>query len=199
MNFHNVSFLTSFGTAKQLPPPQKLEIAFAGRSNVGKSSLINKIFNRKTLARVSSMPGKTATINFFDFENLHIVDLPGYGYAKVAKTEKSRWAELIEGYFSMDRKFGLIVQLIDFRHKPSGDDLAMINFLQENELPYIIVLTKADKLSKAERANRLACFSVEIPGFSETVTVQFSAETAEGVDQLRAIITEIAAEEIEQQ
>ena len=123
-----------------------MEIAFAGRSNVGKSTLINKIFNRKNLARVSSVPGKTATINFYGLENVFFVDLPGYGYAKVAKSEKRRWSELIEGYLNSGRDLRLVFLLIDMRHAPSADDLHMINYLIDAELPFVIILTKADKL-----------------------------------------------------
>lgn len=108
MNYHNVVFETSFGKASQLTKSDLVEIAFAGRSNVGKSSLINKIFNRKALARVSAVPGKTATINFFKLENVRFADLPGYGYAKVSHGEKQRWSDLIETYFNSDRRIGLV-------------------------------------------------------------------------------------------
>ena len=129
MNYNQAQFITSYGKFSQIPKSDRTEIAFSGRSNVGKSSLINKIFNRKSLARVSSMPGKTVTINFYGLENVYFVDLPGYGYAKVAKTEKARWAGLIEGYLGDDRQLGLVFQLIDYRHAPTADDIMMINFL----------------------------------------------------------------------
>ena len=148
MNFNKAEFFRSYGEFKQLPAPERMEIAFAGRSNVGKSSLINKIFNRKSLARVSSVPGKTATINFYSLENIFIVDLPGYGYAKVAKSEKARWSGLIDGYFNADRDLVLTFLLVDMRHPPSKDDLMMLDFLIETEQPFVIVLTKSDKLSK---------------------------------------------------
>ena len=119
MNFNKAEFVRSYGEYSQLPPSDRLELAFAGRSNVGKSSLINKIFNRKNLARVSAVPGKTATINYYSLENIYLVDLPGYGYAKVAKSDKVRWSGLIEGYLHDDRNLGLIFQLIDMRHPPS--------------------------------------------------------------------------------
>ena len=111
MNYNNAQFFTSYGSFKQIPPSERTEIAFSGRSNVGKSSLINKIFNRKSLARVSAVPGKTATINFYSLENLYFVDLPGYGYAKVSKSEKERWGSLIEGYLNDDRDLALVFQL----------------------------------------------------------------------------------------
>ena len=195
MNFHNVQFETSFGRFEQLPKSDLIEIAFAGRSNVGKSSLINKIFNRKQLARVSAVPGKTATINFFRLEKVRFVDLPGYGYAKVAKGEKQRWARLIDGYFRSDRDIGLVFQLVDIRHKPTADDLQMIHFLIENEFPFVIILTKKDKLNKTELAARLEALQTEIPYAEQVTMIPFSATTGEGVEEIKAIIEEIAAEE----
>lgn len=196
MNFNNVSFLSSYGRLSQIPPPRRIEIAFSGHSNVGKSSLINKIFNRKSLAKVSSTPGKTVTINFFDFENLYIVDLPGYGYAKVSQSEKLRWAELIEGYLSdTKRHLGLVFQLIDMRHAPTKDDILMINFLIESEIPFVVVLTKADKLNKTNRAKRLEAFKSEIPYFEDITTIEFSAATGEGVDVIKNIIEDVAGDE----
>ena len=194
MNFHNAVFETSYATSDALPKSDLLEIAFAGRSNVGKSSMINKIFNRKNLARVSSMPGKTATINFFRLENIRFVDLPGYGYAKVSKSEKLRWAELMEGYFNSDRDIALVVQLVDFRHPPTKDDLSMIDFLIEMEFPFIVVLTKADKLSSKQRAERLESLKSEIPCCEDVTVVEFSSETGEGVEEIKDIIISISEE-----
>jgi GTP-binding protein len=150
MNYNKVEFEAAFGTLKQIPPSDLPEIVFAGRSNVGKSSMLNRIFNRKNLARVSSMPGKTITINFFRVEDVRIVDLPGYGYAKVAKGEKRRWAEMMEGYFQSPRNIKLVVQLVDMRHKPSEDDYIMMRFLQDAGLPFIVAATKSDKLNKTQ-------------------------------------------------
>lgn len=195
MNFHNVKFETSFGLFSQLPKSDIIEIAFAGRSNVGKSSLINKLFNRKNLARVSAVPGKTSTINFFRLENVRFVDLPGYGYAKVSKSEKSRWAELIGGYFNDDREIALVVQLVDMRHKPTKDDLQMINFLIDNEFPFIIVLTKRDKLTKNQQAQRLKELENELPYFDQLTIIPVSSENGEGIDELKAIIEEVAQED----
>lgn len=195
MNFHNVVFETSYATSDTLPQSDLLEIAFAGRSNVGKSSMINKIFNRKNLARVSSMPGKTATINFFRLDNIRFVDLPGYGYAKVSKSEKLRWAGLMEGYFNSDRDIALVLQLVDFRHPPTKDDVSMINFLIEMEFPFIVVLTKADKLSAKQRAERLDLLKTEIPCFEDITVVEFSSETGEGVEEVKDIIISISSEE----
>ena len=136
MNYHNVSFAAAYGTSGQLPASTRPEVAFVGRSNVGKSSLLNKLFNRKKLAKVSSKPGKTSTINFFNAENSHFVDLPGYGYAQVSKSEKVRWAEMINGYFDQDRNFTLVVSLIDIRHPATSLDVQMVEFLKEAELPF---------------------------------------------------------------
>lgn len=196
MNFNNVRFLSSYGRLSQIPEPERIEIAFSGHSNVGKSSLINKIFNRKSLAKVSSTPGKTVTINFFEFENVYIADLPGYGYAKVSHSEKLRWAELIEGYLRDTRRhLGLVFQLIDMRHAPTKDDILMINFLIESETPFVIVLTKADKLNKTDRQKRLLAFKTEIPCFEDITVIEFSTATGEGVDEIKSIIEDVAQDE----
>ncbi|MGN1339718.1 MAG: ribosome biogenesis GTP-binding protein YihA/YsxC [Oscillospiraceae bacterium] len=195
MNYNNAKFTTSYGSFRQIPPSERTEIAFSGRSNVGKSSLINKIFNRKALARVSAVPGKTATINFYSLENLYFVDLPGYGYAKRSKSEKERWGELIEGYLHDDRDLALVFQLIDFRHPPTADDIMMVNFLIDSEIPFVVVLTKADKLSKKQREERRAALLTELPCAEDITMIEFSAESGEGRDEIRGIIEEIAAEE----
>lgn len=195
MNYNNVKFFASYGKYEQIPPPERVEIAFSGRSNVGKSSLINKILNRKSLARVSAVPGKTATINFYELENIYIVDLPGYGYAKVAKSDKERWNKLIGGYLGADRDMALVFQLIDFRHPPTADDLSMINFLIDGEYPFAVVLTKADKLSKNQRAERRKALLTELPCAEDITIIEFSAQTGEGVDEIRQIIEELAQSE----
>ncbi len=195
MNYNNAQFYTSYGSFKQIPPSEKTEIAFSGRSNVGKSSLINKIFNRKSLARVSAVPGKTATINFYSLENLYFVDLPGYGYAKVSKSEKERWGALIEGYLHDDRELALVFQLIDFRHPPTADDIMMVNFLIDSEIPFVVILTKADKLSKKQREERRSSLMSELPCAEDITIIEFSAQTGEGRDEIRGIIEEIAESE----
>lgn len=194
MNYNNAKFFASYGKFDQIPPPERTEIAFSGRSNVGKSSLINKIFNRKSLARVSAVPGKTATINFYELENIYCVDLPGYGYAKVAKSDKERWNALIGGYLAADRELALVFQLVDFRHPPTKDDLMMINYLIEGEFPFVVVLTKADKLTNNQRKERLESLKNELPYFEDITVIQFSAETGEGVEEIRSIIEELAEE-----
>ena len=197
MNFNKAEFFTSYGSFKQIPASTRTEIAFAGRSNVGKSSLINKIFNRKSLARVSAVPGKTATINFYSLEDVFFVDLPGYGYAKVAKSEKERWGELIEGYLNDDRHLALVFQLIDFRHPPTKDDIMMVDYLIDNGLPFVVVLTKADKLSKRQREERRAALLTELPCAEDITVIEFSAQSGEGVEDIRSIIEELAESEDE--
>lgn len=187
MNYNNAKFERSYGISAQLPDSVEPEIAFAGRSNVGKSSLLNKVFNRKSLARVSSVPGKTITINFYDVDGCKFVDLPGYGYAKISRDEKERFGELMEGYFQSGRNIKLVVQLVDMRHKPSADDIGMISFLNEFELPYIIVLTKADKLKKKEYAARLAAMPEEL-GNPAVPIIPFSAQNGLGVDEVKKMI-----------
>lgn len=195
LNYNKAEFTAAYGKFSQIPAPERIEIAFAGHSNVGKSTLINKLFNRKNLARVSSVPGKTATINFYGLENIYFVDLPGYGYAKVAKSEKERWAGLIEGYLSSDRDIRLVFMLVDMRHAPTKDDLHMINYLIDTEMPFVLVLTKADKLNKTERAKRMEAFNTEIPYFDEMHVIPFSSQTFEGVEELRSIVEDIASDE----
>ena len=197
MNYNNVVFETSFGRIDQLPESDLVELVFAGRSNVGKSSLINKFFNRKNLARVSAVPGKTQTIKFFRLENVRFADLPGYGYAKVAKDNKAKWSNLIGGYFAAGRRIELVFQLIDMRHPPTKDDLQMINYLIENEFPFVIVLTKQDKLSQKQQRERLEALQKEIPYADQIQMIPFSAETGYGVEELRSIVEEIAQMDLE--
>lgn len=182
------------GKVSQFPKPERMEFAFLGRSNVGKSTLINKITGRKSLARVSTVPGKTATVNFYSVDSCFLVDLPGYGYAKASRSEQERLKKLILGYLQAERDLRLAVQLIDMRHAPSADDVAMTNMLIDNEVPFIIILTKADKLNKGERAQRMAAFAEEIPCFADIHCIPFSAKTFEGQEELRQILSEIAEE-----
>lgn len=188
MRYDNAEFEAAYGTFSQLPKPFEREVAFSGRSNVGKSSLINKLLNRKSLARVSSMPGKTITINFYKLDAFRIVDLPGYGYAKVAKTEKERWAEMMEGYFNSKRNLKLVVQLVDVRHAPSRDDMAMIDYLSQMGYPFVIVYTKCDKLKKSALNKRLEELEQELSAVSHVRKIPFSAVTGDGVHELKACI-----------
>ena len=188
MRFDKVQYEASYGTSQQLPKSDAVEIAFAGRSNVGKSSMLNRIFNRKNLARVSSVPGKTITINFFRVEDVRIVDLPGYGYAKVNFNEKKRWADLMEGYFNSGRNIRLVVQLTDMRHPVTKDDLDMMRFMQAAGFDFIVVMTKSDKLNKTERNNRLEAIKEELAEFGDIEAIPFSAQNGEGADKIREAI-----------
>ncbi len=184
----NVEFTYSAGLSSQLRPDDRLDVVFSGRSNVGKSSLINKLCNRKSLARVSSKPGKTATINFFDAKTFNLVDLPGYGYAKVSKVEKLRWAELVEGYFAAGRNIALVVQIIDMRHKPTADDMNMIRFLYDSGIPFIVVMTKSDKLNKSEYQAQMAQISEIMAEFENVRLYPFSAVKGEGAEAITEAI-----------
>ena len=190
MNYNKAQFEAAFGTLRQLPASDKKEVAFAGRSNVGKSSLLNKIFNRKSLARVSSVPGKTITVNFYAVDTIRLVDLPGYGYAKAAPGEKRRWAELMEGYFKSGRDIRLVVQLIDMRHKPSEDDQTMLAFLRDMGYPFVIALTKCDKLNKTQTQQRLEALQTELAAYADIAQIPCSAVKGTGVEELKRIIDE---------
>lgn len=187
MKLEKAEFEAAFGTASQIMPCTVPEAVFAGRSNVGKSSLINKLLSRKSLARVSSQPGKTATINFYNCDGARLVDLPGYGYAKVSRSEKERWSRLIDGYFSQDRDIRAVVLLVDSRHKPSADDVTMLDYLEATGLPTVVALTKIDKLNKTERNERLSAFPEELD-CDPSILVPFSSVTGEGAEALREII-----------
>lgn len=189
MKFENVQFETSFGTYSQVPQSTVPEIVFSGRSNVGKSSLLNKTLNRKSLARVSSSPGKTQTINFFKLDKIRLVDLPGYGYAKVSQKEKLRWGQMIETYFSDDRNVKLVFQLVDMRHKPTKDDIQMLDYLKQTEVPFVVVLTKSDKLNKTEYKNQLTELTKIVEEYGANEIIPFSAKTGEGVDKIKSAIS----------
>lgn len=162
------------------------EIIFCGRSNVGKSSLMNKILGRKSLAKVSSSPGKTATVNFYRIGDIRLVDLPGYGYAKISGSEKQRFADLMEGYFSRPRNIPLAVQLVDMRHPPSKDDINMLNLYLELNMHFIIALTKSDKLKPMARKARLEELEKELSFLPvDTVKIPFSSVTGEGAEEIK--------------
>ena len=188
MRFDKIDFTAAYGTSKQLKESREPEIVFSGRSNVGKSSLINKLFNRKNLARVSSTPGKTITVNFFKGDGVWFVDLPGYGYAKRNENEKKRWAELMEGYFSSQRNIALVVQLIDMRHAPSQDDYTMLEYLRYYEIPFVIALTKCDKLNNSETEKRRNEISDELSEYADIPKIEFSSVNGKGVDELQKLI-----------
>ena len=192
MKIQNARFEAAFGNAGQLPASTVPEIAFSGRSNVGKSSLINRLVNRKALARTSSTPGKTGTINFYDIEGVRFCDLPGYGFAKVGQGEKKRWSELVEGYFNSERNLALVVQLVDMRHSPSELDLSMMNYMLDRDMNFLIALTKSDKLNKTEREKRLAGLAGELDFLPDSVEIiPFSATKGEGAERILEMIKEI--------
>ena len=186
MNFSKVDYELSAGTYSQLPPSTQPEIVFSGRSNVGKSSLINKVLNRKNLARVSSQPGKTITINFYKADTARLVDLPGYGYAKHSFDERNRWGKMIEEYFQSGRDIKLVLQLIDMRHKPTEDDLQMLDFLYQTNTPFIVILTKCDKLNKTEYQEALNMHSEMLSEFGPQDIIPFSATKGDGVEKVKS-------------
>lgn len=191
INFSDAKFELCIGEREQLPLSDCPELVFSGRSNVGKSSFINKLLNRKSLARVSSKPGKTVTINFYRLGGIRLVDMPGYGYAKVPFSEKIRWSELVEKYFNSNREIKLVIQLIDLRHPPSKQDIDMINYLHIRKIPFIVVATKADKLNKSQRAERETDLKKELSGVGNTETIIFSAVTGEGIEEARKVIESV--------
>lgn len=191
INFNNIKFLKSYGLSSQLPTSTYPEISFAGKSNVGKSSLLNKICNNKNLAKVSSTPGKTTTINIFESGHAYLVDLPGYGFAQRSKSEKNRWSELIEGYFNQDRNFALTILLLDIRHDPTKLDCQMIQYVHELGLPFIVCLTKSDKLSKQKAKQR--CFEIrKYLNLDERIPMIItSSEKGEGIQDLIKLIEQV--------
>lgn len=191
MNFNNVAFKGAYGTSSQIPASTLPEVSFVGRSNVGKSSLINKLFNRKALAYVSSKPGKTSTVNFFGNDKIDFVDLPGYGYAKVAKSEKGRWSEMINGYFDQYRFYALVISLIDIRHPATDLDVQMVEFLRACNMPFIIALTKADKLSNNQITKSVAALRKQLNLPTDIEIIPCSAEKGTGMDKIRSAIEKV--------
>jgi GTP-binding protein len=190
----NLEFMGGMASADGWRPDSELpEIAFAGRSNVGKSSLLNRLVRRKAFARVSRTPGRTREINFFRVNSSFVLaDLPGYGYAKISKEKKADWKPLIEGYLRGTPKLVGVVQLLDIRREPSDDDVAMLDYLAELELPTIVVLTKIDKLGRdaaAERANEI----MKSLSLHREQTIPFSASTGEGRDELAEAVASLVA------
>lgn len=190
MIFQKAEFKASYGLSSQLPESDRPEIIFSGRSNVGKSSLINRLCQRKSLARVSSTPGKTATINFYDVDKAYFVDLPGYGYAKVGNDERRRWDELINSYFNNPRELTLLIQLLDSRHDPSKDDILMMEYLKHHNINFIAALTKADKLKNSQMEATANHFKEICSRFGCTEVQLTSADSGYGIDQLKEIINE---------
>ena len=190
MIIKNSDFAASYGTEKQLPASKGREVVFSGRSNVGKSSLINKICNRKSMARTSGQPGKTATINFYSVNDLFFVDLPGYGYAKISEKERERWNRLINGYFRSGRDLRLVVQLLDCRIEPTADDRMMLDYLTQMEIPFVIALTKADKLNKTRQKGAVDRFKRLCSDYSFRDIILTSSRKGTGIEELKDEIEE---------
>lgn len=189
INFNKAEFILSAASAQQFIRDGLPQLAFAGRSNVGKSSVINRLVNRKNFARVGASPGKTSQINYFKIDGrLYLVDLPGYGYAKVSKTERDRWGRLMENYFQSAGLIALGVQIVDARHKPTADDVTMLNFFVETGCPVVIVANKLDKLKVREVEPNLACIRETLALRDDEPVVPFSAEKGTGKEQLIAAI-----------
>lgn len=189
MKVISATFLKSAVKPDQYPRDGRPEVAFVGRSNVGKSSLMNALLNRKGLAKTSSTPGKTQTINFFDVNNkVYFVDLPGYGYAKVPKGTKEQWRKVMTAYLSNRGPLKLVVQLLDARHPPTDKDLDMLALLDEAEVPTLLVATKIDKLKSSERARNLATLRKTLDLDDDALVIPFSAVTGEGTHPVLDII-----------
>ena len=185
MVIKSVNLETVIGVTSKIPDHTKLEVAFAGKSNVGKSSLINALMNRKSLARTSSQPGKTQTINFYNINDaLYFVDLPGYGYAKISKELKVKWGKMIEGYLRKSRTLRLIFLLVDIRHEPSQNDVDMYNWAVNYGFNPIIVATKSDKVSKNEKKRQLAVIRKKLNCVEGTPIIPFSALNKSGREEI---------------
>ena len=196
MNLQSSKLLLSAGDIRQFPAHPVPQIALSGRSNVGKSSLINTVLGRKALARVSGAPGKTITVNFYDVDGkLFLVDLPGYGFAKRPAAEKAKWSALTDGYFTANKnidRLALVLQLIDLKVGPTADDVMMLRYLVAAGLPFAVIATKADKLNKTDRAGALQALAdhPDIP--ADTKIIPFSAQTGEGRDAVQSILLGLA-------
>lgn len=189
MNVHSAEIVISAVSPAQYPDTELPEIALAGRSNVGKSSFINSLINRKNLARTSSKPGKTQTLNFYLIENaLHFVDVPGYGYAKVSKTEREKWGKMIETYLSSREQLRAVVSLVDLRHKPTEEDIQMYQFLKYYDIPVIVVATKADKIPRGKWNKHESIVKKALDFDNNDDFILFSSETKMGKEEAWAAI-----------
>ena len=195
MNLQKAEFLTSLTDLSKLPKDGLPQIAFSGKSNVGKSSVINRVLQRKNFARVGETPGKSIHINFFRIDNrAYFVDLPGYGYAKVAKSEKERWGRLMEAYFSDPTRISLGVLIVDARHKPTENDVTMAKYFQGSERPWVVVANKLDKLKKSEVEPNLALIRETLALDPQTPLIPFSAEKGTGREDLLREILRVCGE-----
>ena len=194
MNLHNVEFLISAASPKDFPKTRLPEIAFAGKSNVGKSSVINRVLNRKNFARVGEKPGKTIHVNYFSVDKkCYFVDLPGYGYAKVSQAEKDRWAKLMENYFAAQR-IDLGILIVDARHAPTKNDITMARWFLDSGCPFVVVANKLDKLKKSELIPNMQTIREDLELPESCVVLPFSAEKGNGRDELIRFILEAAGE-----
>ena len=188
MNLNNVSFLISAASTKDFPANRMPEIAFAGKSNVGKSSVINRLLQRKNFARVGEKPGKTIHINYFTVDSsCYFVDLPGYGYAKVSQSEKDRWAKLMESYFASER-IDLGILIVDARHAPTNNDITMAQWFIQSGCPFVVVANKLDKLKKSELLPNMQTIREDLELPEDCPVIPFSAEKGNGRDELIAHI-----------
>lgn len=191
MKIRSVNLETICGITSKLPENTLPEIAFAGKSNVGKSSLINVLMNRKSYARTSSQPGKTQTINFYNInEALYFVDLPGYGYAKVSAEIKAKWGKMIERYLHNSRQLRLVFLLIDIRHEPSANDCIMYNWIVENGFHPVIIATKLDKINRSQVAKHMKMIQNKLEVIPGTPMVAFSASSKQGREEIWSLIEE---------
>jgi len=189
VDFRKTSLHTVSGDLAGLPPPTRPEVVVVGRSNVGKSSLVNALGDNRMLARISSMPGKTRLVLLFDVDGaFFLVDLPGYGYARVSKDQKKKFSALVEGYLHATRDLRLAVHIVDIRHAPSDEDLLMHGWLVARGLPTLTVLTKSDKLKRSEVAGRVRAIRGDLSLAESDTVVVFSAENRTGVDELRSLL-----------
>ena len=192
MNFQKVEFLISAANPKDFPSVRLPEIAFAGKSNVGKSSVINRILQRKNFARVGEKPGKTIHVNYFTIDNkCYFVDLPGYGYAKVSQSEKERWGKLMENYFAANR-IDLGVMIVDARHAPTNNDITMARWFLDSGCPFVVVANKLDKVKKSQILGNLEVIRQDLELPEECPVIPFSAEKGTGRDDLVRMIVQTA-------
>ena len=196
MVIKNVSLETVIGVTSKIPDNQLPEIAFAGKSNVGKSSLINALMNRKSLARTSAQPGKTQTINFYNInDELYFVDLPGYGYAKVSQQEKEKWGKMIEKYLHRSKVLQAVFLLVDIRHEPSANDRQMYEWILANGYHPIVIATKLDKINRSQIAKQVKLVKQGIGVDKDTIVIPFSAETKQGREEIYDLIDQLTGKE----
>lgn len=196
MVMKNVSLETVCGITSKLPDSKYPEVAFAGKSNVGKSSLINALMNRKSLARTSAQPGKTQTINFYNINDaLYFVDLPGYGYANASEEVKAKWGKMIEDYLHKSKKLKAVFLLIDIRHAPGNNDCIMYDWIVKQGYEPIIIATKLDKIKRSQIAKQVKLIRETLKMKSETIIIPFSAETKQGRDEIYTVIDSYITEE----